>query len=230
MSDTASHGAPQPDPGELRHTLSIHDVERELVAAGVPRSHRQVIRYCETGMLEAVKVPGPTGAQWYVSPASLPKAIGDLRQWEAQRASRTTPHHAMASNVSPTNAQQNNSAAPSHSPHHPATTVSSPPGSSNQNTKSDEARHAAPQSDAPRHNQDNGAPEVVTSRYVSLLEQDNEFLRDQVKKKDEQITDLSKRFGETQTLLGAMQRMLAPLLGQADPFGSSKKSEGEPAA
>jgi len=49
-------------------------------------------------------------------------------------------------------------------------------------------------------------------------ERDNEFLRDQVKKKDEQITDLSKRFGETQTLLGAMQRMLAPLLGQADPF------------
>ena len=64
-----------------------------------------------------------------------------------------------------------------------------------------------------------------TSRYVALLERDNEFLRDQVKKKDDQITDLSNRFGETQTLLGAMQRMLAPLLGQADPFNAPEKRE-----
>ena len=62
--------------------------------------------------------------------------------------------------------------------------------------------------------------ESDVTRYVALLERDNEFLREQVEKKDEQITDLSKRFGETQTLLGAMQRMLAPLLGQADPFAN----------
>jgi len=64
-----------------------------------------------------------------------------------------------------------------------------------------------------------------TSRYLALLERDNEFLREQVQKKDEQITDLSKRFGETQTLLGAMQRMLAPLLGQADPFTKTESRE-----
>ena len=80
MEDTAGHSSPQPDNGELRHTLSVHDVGAALVAAGVPRSHRQIIRYCETAMLDAVKVPGPTGAQWFVSPASLPKAIGDLKQ------------------------------------------------------------------------------------------------------------------------------------------------------
>lgn len=67
--------------------------------------------------------------------------------------------------------------------------------------------------------------EGEVSRYVALLERDNEFLRDQVTKKDGQITDLSKRFGETQTLLGAMQRMLAPLLGQADPFTQVDKRE-----
>jgi hypothetical protein len=63
------------------------------------------------------------------------------------------------------------------------------------------------------------------SRYVALLERDNEFLREQVEKKDEQISDLSKRFSETQTLLGAMQRMFAPLLGQADPFNATEKRE-----
>ena len=77
MFDTASQSSPQPDIGELRHTLSVHDVGAALVTAGVPRSHRQIIRYCETAMLDAVKVPGPTGAQWFASPASLLKAIGD---------------------------------------------------------------------------------------------------------------------------------------------------------
>jgi len=63
------------------------------------------------------------------------------------------------------------------------------------------------------------------SRYVGLLERDNEFLRDLATKKDEQIPDLSKRFSETQVLLGAMQKMLAPMLGQADPFRSPEKRE-----
>ena len=88
-SDMARPSTPQHDNDELRHTLSIHDVEAQLTTAGVPRSHRQVIRYCESGLLDAVKIPGPTGEQWYVSPASVPKAIGDLRQWDAQRHSAT---------------------------------------------------------------------------------------------------------------------------------------------
>src|SRR5438067_12909090 len=87
--DTASHGAPQHDIVELRHTLSIHAVEAQLIAGGVERSHRQVIRYCESGLLDAVKIPGPTGEQWYVAPVSVPKAIGDLKQWDAQRRTAT---------------------------------------------------------------------------------------------------------------------------------------------
>lgn len=97
--DTARHGAPQPANDELRHTLSIHDVETALEAAGVPRSRRQVIRYAETGMLDAVKVPGPSGDQWYIAPVSLPKVIGDLKQWQAQRAGHGAPHHAMSDHV-----------------------------------------------------------------------------------------------------------------------------------
>src|SRR5437879_41706 len=96
MQDTASHSSPQLDKGELRHTLSVHDVGAALVTAGVPRSHRQIIRYCETGMLDAVKVHGPTGPQWFVSPSSVPKAIGDLKQWEAQRAGRSSPQQDMS--------------------------------------------------------------------------------------------------------------------------------------
>jgi hypothetical protein len=99
MQDIADQSPPQPDSGELRHTLSVSEVETALVAAGVPRSRRAILRYCETAMLDAVKVPGPTGEQWFVSPASLPKAIGDLKQWQVQRAGQSTPEPVMAGRV-----------------------------------------------------------------------------------------------------------------------------------
>jgi hypothetical protein len=48
-------------------------------------------------MLDAVKIPGgPSGEEWYVAPASVPKAIGDLKQIDAQRARRSPPQHAVA--------------------------------------------------------------------------------------------------------------------------------------
>jgi hypothetical protein len=85
--DTASQSTPQHDTVELRHTLSIHDVEAQLIAAGVERSHRQVIRYCESGLLDAVKIPGPTGEQWYIAPASVPKAIGETNHFPSDLGS-----------------------------------------------------------------------------------------------------------------------------------------------
>jgi len=202
MQDTVGHSSPQLDNGELRHTLSVHDVGAALVIAGVPRSHRQIIRYCETAMLDAVKVPGPTGAQWYVSPASLPKVVGDLKQWEAQRAR-------------PSSSQQDMSDRGALE--------------KERNSNSDTASHGAPEpAMAEKETSQKGSEtQPAMASYVALLERDNEFLREQVTKKDEQITDLSKRFGETQTLLGAMQRMLAPLLGQADPFLRRENREAD---
>lgn len=88
MPDTARPDAPQPD--DVRHTLTVREVETLLAKAGVQRSHRHVLRLCQSGMLDAVKVPGgPSGEEWYVSPASVPKAIGDLKQIDAQRARRS---------------------------------------------------------------------------------------------------------------------------------------------
>jgi hypothetical protein len=81
--------------------------------------------------------------------------------------------------------------------------------------------------------------EVVTSAYVTQLqtrisEKDDVIglLKGQLVAKDQQITDLSTRFGnlsdrfaDTQKLLGAMQRMFAPLLGQGDAYSTADKSE-----
>ena len=207
MQDTAGHGAPQLDNGELRHTLSVHDVGAALVAAGVPRSHRQIIRYCETEMLDAVKVPGPTGPQWYVSPASLPKVIGDLKQWEAQRAGHSSPRQDTSTYVA----------------------LDVPP-----NNNSDTASHGAPQpamSDK-EPSQKGSETQPVMARYVEQLEKRIEekddvigLLKGQLVAKDEQIGELSTRYRETHSLLGAMQRMFAPLLGQSDPYTAPEKRE-----
>ncbi len=86
MSDVARPVAPEPDSVEARHTLTVREVEKLLVQAGVPRSHRHVLRLCQSGLLDAVKIPGPSGDEWFVAPSSVPKAIGDLKQIEVRRA------------------------------------------------------------------------------------------------------------------------------------------------
>jgi hypothetical protein len=100
MSDTARQGAPHPDNIEARHTLTVRDVEALFAQAGVQRSHRHVLRLCQSGMLDAVKIPGgPSGEEWYVASASVPKAIGDLKQIDSQRARRSPPQHVTAEPV-----------------------------------------------------------------------------------------------------------------------------------
>jgi hypothetical protein len=42
---------------------------------------------------------GPSGDEWYVAPASVPKAIGDLRQIDERRERRSTPQPAMSHTV-----------------------------------------------------------------------------------------------------------------------------------
>ena len=207
MQDTASQSAPQPDTGELRHTLSVHDVGAALVAAGVPRSHRQVIRYCETGMLDAVKVPGPTGAQWYVSPSSLPKVIGDLKQWQSQRARQSSPQQDTSDLVVLEKDRSINSDTASHGAPQPAVSDTETSGKGSET-------------------------EPAMARYVGQLEKRIEekddvigLLKGQLIAKDEQIGELSTRYRETHSLLGAMQRMFAPLLGQSDPYKASEKRE-----
>lgn len=246
--------APKPamsSPGELRHTLTVEDVGLLLSQAGVPRSRRQIIRYCQTGLLEAVKVPGPTGDQWYLAPASLPKAIGDLKQWEAQRERQgatqldmSSYDHPLSSYVTPEKPLNTNSDMASHgAPKHAMSDLEN--GSTSTETELDTARHGTPRpATSDLKNNDEGsetelaipgqsATEPATASYVAQLEkridEKDDFiglLTGQLAAKDEQISELSTRYCETHTLLGAMQRMIAPLLGQADPYQPADQRQG----
>jgi len=219
--DTASHGAPQHETVELRHTLSIHDVEAQLIAAGVERSHRQVIRYCESGLLDAVKIPGPTGEQWYIAPASVPKAIGDLKQWDAQRRSPTQSD--MSNHDAPKKALNDNSDTASQStPQH----AMSEKGTSQKvnETESVTARHAVLELDIYEH------------PYVKKLEERNEKLEAkyeaQVRRTEEiqmksqqQIIELQRMtaIGQSETLADFMLKARNLVFGPAEP----EKREGD---
>ena len=228
MPDAARHSAPQPDPVAARHTLTVRQVEALLAQEGVQRSHRHVLRLCQNGMLDAVKVPGgPSGDEWYISEASVPRAIGDLKQIDAQRAARhSTPQPAV--------------------PGHGATGMIS-------EIERDAARHSAPRQatsekenmiekgetslDMPGHDHASASVSGYVTQLTKRLDDKDEMigmLKGQLISKDQQITDLSKsnanlsqRFADTQKLLGAMQRMFAPLLGQGDPYSTMENREAE---
>ena len=54
----------------------------------------------------------------------------------------------------------------------------------------------------------------VATEFVVRLESENNFLRQQIGVKDEQIKDLTERARETNHLIAGLQRMLTPLLGR----------------
>ena len=182
MPDIARQSAPQPDMTQDRHTLTVREVEFMFSKAGVQRSHRHVLRLCQSGMLDAVKIPGgPSGEEWYVAPASVPKAIGDLKQIDEQRARRTatdhdaarpsTPEPAMTRHNAPELSLNDETDVAGHGAPQPATTV--PQQSDGHTTTStDVARHSTPEPDIiPRANSD---MDVYDHPYVRRLEQDIE--------------------------------------------------------
>src|SRR5438105_10318212 len=101
MPDTASHGAPQHDSDGLRHTMSLKEAEAQLVAAGVPRSHRHIVRLCKSGAFDAAKRPGGSGDEWFIAPQSVSKVIGDLRAIEEARARHSASQHGTSAQVVP---------------------------------------------------------------------------------------------------------------------------------
>jgi hypothetical protein len=59
-------------------------------------------------------------------------------------------------------------------------------------------------------------PRQVATEYVTRLEGENDFLRQQIGVKDEQIKDLTERARETNHLIAGLQKMLTPLLGRTE--------------
>jgi hypothetical protein len=225
MSDIPRHDAPQPD--DLRHTLTVREVEVMFANAGVQRSHRHVLRLCQSGMLDAVKIPGgPSGEEWYVAPVSVPKAIGDLKQIDAQKARRSAAQPDTSDDVAAEAVLEINT---------------------------DTSRHDAPRpgTSEPIIQEDTGTPEPVAARhaatehdiydhpYVKRLEERVDKLEAkydaQVRRTEEiqiksqaQLVELQRMtaVGQSQTLADFMLKAKDWLIGQ----GSETERKGGDAA
>jgi hypothetical protein len=82
-------------------------------------------------------------------------------------------------------------------------------GENNEIPSSEQARTAA---NSPDQSRTDANVRDHNERYMQRLENENQFLRTQVEKKDEQISALLERDKETNTLIHRLQAMLAPLL------------------
>ena len=210
IRDQARQDATGPD---YDYSLTIEDAADRYARAGHPRTTRTLQRYCQSGHLACQKVATALGDKYYVAPYSVARHIAQVSE-QVAFIQRTTGRDVTGQGATFVAAPHSHD-QPRHEPQtspdlsRPAATVA------NEISKSREVS----QSDVVRHDD-------LMSRFIERLEGENGFLRAQLTKKDEQIEDLSQRFKETQGLLGAVQRMLAPLLGQPDPFKTPRASEG----
>ena len=183
--------------GDLDYSLSIEEVSQLYANAGHARTIRTLQRYCVSGHLEAQKVATTLGDKYLVTPQSVARHIAQIRELSAL----------------------DNAATGRDQPRLVATPVGEQLSHDSQTTPGDEGRQTA-------------TGETGVSRYVEQLEKRIDekddvigLLRGQLVAKDDQISELSTRYRETHSLLGAMQRMLAPLLGQSDPYVTPEKRE-----
>jgi hypothetical protein len=193
MDDTPGLGRPQQDDDQLSHTLTVHQVSERLTTAGVPRSERQIKRYCESAFLDAKKVPGPSGDQWFVAPAALPKLIGDLQQWQMQRAG--------------------------HSETRPAVTDHGTPEKSNAELTDTPGLGRPQQAVADKENKaEREVGNMVTSSYVTQLEtRINEkdevigMLRGELTNRNDELVRRNERERETNVLIRGLQNLVLQL-------------------
>jgi hypothetical protein len=177
-------------------------------------------------MLDAVKIPGgPSGEEWYVAPASVPKAIGDLKQIDAQRARRSPTQPAVSDHVVTESTQLLEHDIASHSATQPD--VSAPKNNdSNRTSDPAAARHGATDLNIYEH------------PYVKRLEDRNERLEAkyeaQVRRTEEiqmksqqQIIELQRMtaIGQSQTLADFMLKAKDWLLGQGSE-ADKKEADG----
>jgi hypothetical protein len=167
-------------------TVTIDEALERYTRAGLPRTPRSIQRYCAKGHLDCRLIETSFGEKYLISPASIDKHIAYI---EEVRAVATGPD------------MSRHDATGRDEPRHVATTVAA------------EDSHDTPRQEAPT-SPDQSRP--AATPYVARLEGENEFLRQQIGVKDEQIKDLTERARETNHLIAGLQKMLTPLLGRSE--------------
>ena len=185
---------------ESEYSLSIEEALARYEVAGLPRTTRSIQRYCAKGDLDAHRIETPFGEKFLITPASVERHIAYINEVRLVATSR-----GLSRQVATTVAGENKSKSADEG----ATTTTDNPRRAA--TTADMSQPVAPQSEPVSQ------PVAVETGMIDLLKSENAFLKGQVAVKDEQIKDLTERARETNHLIGGLQRMLTPLLGNGAP-------------
>ena len=173
---------------DQEYSLTIEQATDIYAAAGHPRTPRTVQRYCAKGHLDCQKIPTLTGDIYRVAPYSVKRHIAQINEVIAFTSSATGRDES----------RQDATTHPPQLPLFPAT------------TDRDESRQVATEP-AEQQKANETTESVNDDRYTTQLERENEFLREQIKIKDGQITELSTRARETHVLIKGLQDLFLAL-------------------
>ena len=200
------------------YSLTIEAALVRYEHAGHPRTARSIQRYCSNGHLDCLRQETAFGEKYLITPASVARhisQIAELAQATRHDMSRLNGHGFAPSfghdSLRPVATTSDRSAlvAPE-----PLTENPVPPPIAESAKSPDEARHVVPSPD-------------LSGKYTERLEGEVAFLREEISTKNAQIKELTERSRETNLLVGGLQRMLAPLLGQPDPYPKRDNQPGQ---
>ena len=191
------------------YSLTIDDALVRYEHAGHPRTARSIQRYCSQGHLDCLRQETPFGQKYLITPSSIARHIAQIA--ELAQATRRDVSRQDAHGFSASLASDNQ---------RPATTASDTPSLADAGAGTENASAATIPAAPASHD---GTRPVATSpdmsgKYVDRLEGEVAFLREEISTKNAQIKELSERSRETNLLIGGLQRLLAPLLGQPNPY------------
>ena len=93
---------PQPSERKENHTLTVREVSRRFEAAGVARSERSIVNWCQRNAFGAAKLDAyfdPNERKYFITPESVERAIAEERAKAERRSPETDgfgklPHNA----------------------------------------------------------------------------------------------------------------------------------------
>lgn len=213
---------------DSRFSLSIEDAADAYARAGHPRTLRSIQRYCANGHLESIKVATTLGDKYFIDATSLTRHIAqidELALLDARTTGRDLSRQVATDVAAPIMDDRPRQAATGSDVLAPVTAIDA---SSQPRTRSDTPRPVAteepavspPVAASPTDTEDvarlKREVEQKTTEIAFLREQsqdEREFLREQIDRKDRTIDALIERDRETNFLVRGLQEMLTPLLG-----------------
>jgi hypothetical protein len=197
------------------YSLTIEEAALRYEHAGHPRTTRSIQRYCAQGHLDCLRQETPFGEKYRITPASVARHISQIEEIRATSRDTSRPFGAEASAYQTRDIVRHDMPTTADEPRHVATDVV-------REQSADDTKQPAPTShEAPR--QVATSPDL-SERYLTRLEGEVAFLREEISTKNAQIKELSERSRETNVLIGGLQRMLSPLLGSPDPHHQTKSN------